>query len=357
MISDTIGKFDNVRLHIEYIDVTRLLSGYRQTKKHSARQLKKLATGLERHGFIVPILVDEALNIVAGHARLDAAKMIGMASVPIIRIAHLTSEQLRLFKIFDNKVATEGEFDLDAVRLEFEELTFEMPDLSMSDSGFEIGEIDAMYGLHRTHELDDLDEVPEPATNPVTRLGDVWCLGVHRIIYGDSTNPANIERIVAGRPVRALVVDAPYNLEIPGVVSGKGRIKHQNFEMASGEMSPPEFTTFLASFFDAAKPSLVSGAMILAFMDWRHIVELIVAGGKADFVYRQLLVWAKSSPTMGAIWRNGHELVGVFKHGDGPSVDNVQLGRFGRNRSNVMHYPVPMCPQRGDAARSRVIQR
>ena len=340
-------KFDNVRLHIEYVDVTALRSEYRRTKKHSVRQIRKLATAINRVGFNVPILVDDTLAVISGEARLEAATMIGLAEVPIIRIAHLSDAELRLFRIFDNKVATEATLDLDMIRLEFDDLIIAAPDLSLSDSGFEIGEIDALNGLHRTQELDDLDDDPLPAPSAVSRLGDLWRLGRHRLLCGDATDPDTIARLVDSRPVRAIISDVPYNLKIPGVVSGNGRVKHGDFAMASGEMSEAEFTAFLVRFFDAAKPHLVDGALVLAFMDWRHIAELLAAGKGSELDYRQLLVWAKSSAGMGALWRNAYELIAVFKHGGAPNVDNVRLGKYGRDRSNVLHYPGANVPTKG----------
>lgn len=338
-LSNRPGRFDNVRLHVEYVGASCLLADHRQTKVHSARQLKKLAGTIDRTGFNVPILVDENLSVISGHARLAAARQLGIPTVPIIRISHLSREEQRLFAIFDNKIATEGEIDVEAVFLELSEIAIAEPDLDLTDSGFEVAEIDAMHGLHRTRELDDLDEDPAPAAHPVSRIGDFWQLGRHRLICGDATDPSVIETLLQGREVRALIADCPYNLKIPGIVSGKGRVKHENFVMASGEMNPEQFTDFLARFIAAAKPHLMDGALALLFMDWRHVVELIEAGAREGLTYRQLLVWAKSNPAMGALWRNAHELIGVFKHGDAPNVDNVALGKFGRNRSNVLHYP------------------
>lgn len=177
----------------------------------------------------MPLLVDDELAIVSGHARLAAARLLGLASVPVIRISHLTREQLRLFAIFDNRIASEATIDLEAVHLELSEIVIEAPELDLTASGFEIAEIDAMNGLHRTQELDDLDEDSEPPRVEVSRQGDLWCLGRHRVICGDSTDAAVIEALVNGRPVRALISDPPYNLKIPGIVSGKGRVKHGDF--------------------------------------------------------------------------------------------------------------------------------
>ena len=333
------SRFDNIRLHVEYVPLASLRATFRRTKSHSARQVRKLAASINRSGFNVPVLVDDDLDVVSGHARVDAAKLVGLAQVPVIRVSHLSREELRLFAIFDNKVASEGSIDLDAVRLELNDVVLHAPELELTNSGFEVGEIDALNGLTRTNELDDLDDDPNPAVAPVTRIGDLWLLGDHQLLCGDATDPTCIARLMDGTSARAVISDAPYNLTIPGVVSGKGRKRHENFAMASGEMSADEFTAFLLRFLEAAKPKVMDGALSLVFMDWRHIAELLAAGTAAGLSHRQLLVWEKSSPAMGGGWRNAHELIAVFKQGEAPHVDNVQLGRFGRNRSNVLHYP------------------
>lgn len=332
-------RHDNVRLHIEYRAPDSLTAPFRKTKSHPQRQIKELAAAIERWGFLVPVTVTDDYEIVRGHAGVAAAKLLGLRQVPVIRLSHLTEAQQRLFALFDNRITAEGTIILEEVSLEIADILKLDPDTVITDSGFSYAELDAANGLTRTNELDDLADVPPPRREPTSRLGDLWRLGEHRILCGDSTDPEAIKSLVGARRVRALISDCPYNLNIPGVVSGKGRVRHDNFVMASGEMSEEQFTDFLVRFFEAAKPTLEDGALALAFMDWRHIVQLIAAGAASGLSYRQLLVWEKSSPAMGRPWRNGHELIGVFKHGDAPHVDNVQLGRFGRNRSNVLHYP------------------
>ena len=345
--NERLGRHDNIRLNIEYVEVSRLSAEYRQTKTHSARQIKKLASGISRDGFNVPVLVNDTFSIISGHARVAAARLLNMPTVPVIRVSHLSREQQRMFAIFDNKVSSEGSIDLEAVSLEVSEVVIDDPEIDLSDSGFAFAEIDAMAGLHRTHELDDLDDDPKPVAQPISQVGDVWRLGQHRLICGDATDPAVIATLVGDGQVRALISDPPYNLAIPGIVSGKGRVKHDNFVMASGEMTRDEFISFLGRFIAAAKPHLIDGALALLFMDWRHIAELLSAGEHEGLTHRQLLVWEKSNPAMGALWRNAHELVAVFKQGDAPNIDNVQLGKLGRNRSNVLHYPGANVPTKG----------
>lgn len=233
-------RLDNIRLHIRYVPPGELKNGFRATKRHSARQIRKLATSIQEKGFLVPVMVNDELEILAGHARVAAAKLAKLDEIPVISVSHLSRAEQRLFAIFDNKIATEGTIDLDAVALELGDIILEEPDTILTDSGFEIAEIDLMFNRTRTAELDDLDEIPMPASVPVTRPGDTWCIGRHRISCGDATDPEVIDRLVKGQQVRAVISDAPYNISIPGVVSGKGAVRHENFAMASGEMNEAE---------------------------------------------------------------------------------------------------------------------
>lgn len=330
--------FDAIRLAIEYVVPRRVWTRRRKIRKHGLAQIKKLAAGIDRHGFNVPIIVDEELAIVSGHARLEAAELLGLSEVPIIRLSHLTEEQLRLFAMFDNKIAEDAEWDEKALVLEFNELKLEEPELELTDSGFEIAEIDAMAGRARTAALSDLDSVAEPNPNvpAVSRIGDLWICGRHRLICGDCTDPAVIARLTDGAHIRQIIADPPYNLKTKAF-SSTGL--HADFKFGAGEMSPAEFTDFLARFMLAAKPSLADGAFVYTFMDHKHVEELLVAGRQAGFSYVQMLVWIKSQAGMGSFYRSGHELCGVFRHGEAKGRNNIMLGASGRNRSNVMNYP------------------
>ena len=330
--------FDAIRLHIEYVSPYDVQVPRRALKKHGQAHIKKLAAGMDRSGNNVPLLVDEHLGLVSGYARLEAAKLLGLAQVPVIRIAHLSEEQLQLFRIFENKIAQESQFDEEALNLTFSELRLIDPELELTDSGFSIGEIDAIAGRERTKALNDLDDVTEPDADyvPVSREGDLWQCGPHRIRCGDSSDPAVIEELVDGAPIQQIVVDPPYNL--PTKAFSKSGL-HGNFAQGAGEMNNEAFVRFLQRFLLAAQPHLADGALIYAFMDWKHILELILAARGLQLEYKQLLVWAKASPGMGAFYRSSHELVGVFKYGRGPHRNNIQLGVYGRNRSNVLSYP------------------
>ncbi len=327
-----------IRVHVEHVAIQRVSPAARPLKKHHKQYIAKLAAGISRFGFLVPMLVDEEYRLVSGHARLAAARLNKLEQVPVIRVDHLTSEQRRTLAIYENKVSQESEFDEEALNLEFEELRLTEPELELTNTGFAIGEIDALAGRIKTKALDDLDYAAEepPKRPPITRPGDEWLCGRHRIICGDSTFPEVIAQLADGAKFRQLIADCPYNLPTRAF-SSSGRFG--NFQMAAGEMDRPEFTAFLSRFFTAATPQLIDGALLYTFMDAKHIGELLAAAEGAGLDYKQLLVWVKGSAGMGSFYRSGHELIGVFRHGTAPSQNNIQLGRYGRNRSNVLSYP------------------
>jgi DNA modification methylase len=335
------SNFDAIRPQIEHVALRRIGIATRQLKKHPKAFIAKLAAGISRYGFLIPMVVDEYYGVVSGHARLEAAKLIGLDQVPVIRIDHLTPEQLRMFAIYENKISLESEVDEVALNLEFEELRISSPELDLTDSGFAIAEIDALAGRIRSSEMDDLDyAIEEPPAGPaVTQVGDLWDCGRHRLLCGDSTDPEGIARLLNGVRVHQSISDPPFNLPTRAF-SSSGR--HRNFQNAAGELDEAQFVAFLARYLEAAIPHLVPGALVYSFMDGKHIGQLIEAGTTSSLAYKQLLVWVKSAAGgggMGSFYRSAHELVAVFKHGEAPHQNNIALGRWGRNRSNVLHYP------------------
>jgi len=334
------SNFAAIRPQIEHVVIGRIATPSRQLKKHSKAHIAKLAAGISRYGFIVPMLVDEHYGVISGHARLAAARLLELTHVPVIRIEHLTEEQLRLFRIFENRIPLESEFDDEALNLEFEELRLSSPELDLTDSGFEIAEIDELAGRSRSNAMDDLDVVieEEPRGPAVTVIGDIWICGSNRVICGDCTDPEVIDRLTEGAIIHQLITDPPYNLPTRAF-SSTGR--HADFSQAAGELDEAGFIGFLSGFLSAAIPHLADGALVYAFMDGKHIGELLAAGQNAALAYKALLVWVKSATGggMGSFYRSGHELVAVFKHGTSPHRNNMQLGKFGRNRSNVLPIP------------------
>src|ERR1700675_1766177 len=173
----------------------------------------------------------------------------------------------------------------------------------------------------------------------VSRTGDLWLLGSHRLLCGSALDATSYEALSNGEKAAAAITDPPYNVKIDGHVSGNGKTSHREFAMASGEMSEGEFSDFLHQTFQRISAYCRDGASIYSFMDWRHMAEILAAGRAASLDLLNLCVWAKTNGGMGSLYRSRHELVFVFKSGHDRPITNIQLGRFGRNRSTVWDYP------------------
>jgi DNA modification methylase len=213
-------------------------------------------------------------------------------------------------------------------------------DFDLETIGFEVPEIDLLIdGLSALPEADPDDQLPPLSESAITVLGDLWQLGKHRVFCGNSLIAGDYDRLMGGARADLVISDPPYNVVIDGHVSGLGKTRHREFGMASGEMNSDEFTDFLRKAMIAAREQSATGSLAYYFMDWRHMTEILSAGQQ---VYTQLLnlcVWAKNNGGMGSFYRSAHELVFLFKNGTGSHRNNIQLGKFGRNRTNVWNYP------------------
>ncbi|UTW52530.1 ParB N-terminal domain-containing protein [bacterium SCSIO 12827] len=322
-------------ISIEYAQAADLIAFQNNSRAHSDAQIAQVAASISQFGFINPIVVDHASVVVAGHARLSAAKKLGLISVPTVRVDHLSEAEVRLYRIADNKLAENATWDERALRLELEYLS--EIDIDISLSGFELPEIDALLADTSLDEERPPEALPAPPENPVVQEGDIFLLGRHRIVCGDCRNSETMSRLMEGATASVVVTDPPFNVRVNGhVLTGKS--SHAEFAMASGEMSPDEFTAFLIDGFAQFREHSVDGSLHYLFMDWRHAGEMLQAG---DHVYDGLLnicVWAKTNAGMGSLYRSQHEFIFVFKNGKASHLNNVQLGKFGRNRSNVWAY-------------------
>ncbi|MEI9927824.1 MAG: DNA methyltransferase [Sphingomonas sp.] len=313
----------------------------RNARTHSRRQIEQLARSIRRFGFTNPVLISDGGEIVAGHGRVEAAKTIGLAQVPTVRLSHLGEVERRAYVLADNKLALEAGWDQDLLAAELGGL-LEL-DWDIELTGFSIAETDLILDMAQARKpdqaLDDDDVVPDPPEAPVCRIGDVWHLGRHRLVCGDARSDEPYRAFADDRPFDLIFTDPPYNVPIQGHVCGLGRVKHREFAMAAGEMSRVEFTTFLATTLGLAATRLRDGAIAFVCMDWRHMGELLHAGELAFDEFKQLCVWNKSNAGMGAFYRSKHELVFVYKVGAAPHLNNFGLGGTGRYRTNVWDYP------------------
>jgi DNA modification methylase len=310
---------------------------------HDARQVRQIARSIEAFGFNVPVLIDANLKVIAGHGRILACQQLGRTQVPTIMLEHLTEAQARAFMIADNRLTENSVWDDRLLAEQLKDLAVLDLDFSLEATGFEMGEIDLrIESLTSEGEVKDdpADAIP-PATNApaVSHAGDLWLLGQHRVLCGSALEDGSYEMLMGKKKAAMGFTDPPYNVPIEGNVSGLGGIHHREFAMASGEMNEAEFTRFLLRVCSLLADHSASGSIHFICMDWRHMAELMSAGCQAYTELKNLCVWTKDNAGMGSLYRSQHELVFVFKSGTEHHRNNIQLGQFGRNRSNVWRYP------------------
>ena len=309
----------------------------RNPRTHSKKQVRQIANSIERFGWTNPILIDGDNGVIAGHGRLEAAKQLGLTRVPVIRLEHMSDAEKRAYVIADNKLADNAGWDDALLATELKGLLDLDIDLDVELTGFDMGEIDVILGQKRPTE-DEVVEEPDRDRPPVSRVGDLWMIGLHRLICGDCLDPKTWAALLGTDKAQMVFTDPPYNVPVDGHVSGLGKKKHREFAMASGEMSQDAFIDFLRSTFERLVDHSENGSIHYICMDWRHITELLRASEGVYAEFKNLCVWAKSNAGMGSFYRSQHELVFVFKKGGGPHINNFGLGANGRHRSNVWSY-------------------
>lgn len=312
----------------------------RNARTHSPKQLRQIADSVTRFGFTNPILVDQENRILAGHGRVAAAQMLNLEQVPTLCIGHLTAQERKAYALADNKLALNAGWDQELLAIELRELI--AADFEVELTGFSFAEVDFTLDAAANAAPSGIDEpedrIPLPQGDPISRPGDIWVLGRHRLLCGDARNAADYASLMAGERAEIVFTDPPYNVPIDGHVCGLGRIRHREFAMGTGEMSQGEFIRFLASSLGLALPHLQSGTILYVCMDWRHMRELCDAGEEIGLELKNLVVWNKTNGGMGTFYRSKHELIFVFKYGDAPHVNSFGLGETGRYRTNVWDY-------------------
>jgi DNA modification methylase len=327
---------------IEPMSVASLRPYARNARTHSKKQIKQIARSIERFGFTNPVLISEENEIIAGHGRVEAAKHLGIDSVPTLRLSHLNAAQRRAYVIADNKLALNAGWDREVLAIELQalvDLEFEV-----ELTGFSLAEVDLVLDEARESSpsgpAEPVDEHPPlgDPTSAVTRTGDVWLLGRHRLICGNSRSAETVRALMAEDSADLIFTDPPYNVPIDGHVCGLGRTQHREFAMGVGEMTAEAFTAFLTETLGHAAQVAKDGAIAFVCMDWRHMGELLAAGQTVFSELKNLCVWNKTNGGMGSFYRSKLELVFVFKVGTAPHTNTFGLGDTGRYRTNVWDY-------------------
>lgn len=316
--------------------VESLTPDARNARTHSKHQIRQIAASIQEFGFTNPVIVDEKNTIMAGHGRVAAARLLGMEQVPTICLSDLTADQIRAYALADNKLAENAGWDTAILTIELQHL-LSLESFDVTVTGFEIPEIDLMLQTNEEQDpADNFDDVTGPA---VTQSGDLWKLGKHRVLCANSLEERSFQLLMGKRRANVVFIDPPYNVRIDGHATGNGEIHHREFAMAAGEMSETEFTRFLKTGLGLLAHYSGGGSVHYVCQDWRHMRELLAAGMEVYGELLNLCVWAKDNGGMGSFYRSQHELVFVFKSGKSHHRNNIQLGKFGRNRTNVWSYP------------------
>jgi DNA modification methylase len=330
-------------LNIYDLVETELLKPYPgNPRRHSPKQVLQIAKSIKHFGWISPILIDEHNQVLAGHGRLLAAELLGLPQVPVIHVSHLSDEEKRAYRLADNKLAENSSWDEGLVRVELELLMDAEINLDIDLTGFNTPEIDMYLAIGDATTGDIEGGEPEPQLpspdNVISKAGDVWLLGDHRIICGDCRDQGTLSALMQRDVAEMIITDPPYNVAINGHVSGLGKNQHEEFAMASSEMTAEDFTLFLKDSFSQMASVACDGSLHYVFMDWRHIDELKSAGNAVYDELKHLCVWVKTNGGMGSFYRSQHELVFIFKLGKESHINNIDLGRYGRYRTNVWSY-------------------
>ena len=325
---------------IELVAISQLVPYGSNARTHSKKQVRQIAESIKQFGFTNPILIDDHNGIIAGHGRVEAAKLLGVTAIPSLRLPHLSPAQVRAYVLADNKLAQNAGWDRELLTIELQGLID--LDFDIELTGFEMGEIDIILDdaneAQRNSAGSD-DDVPEPLPAPaISQVGDLWLLGKHRLLCGDARDDGAYEQLLKGEKAELVFTDPPYNVRIEGHVCGQGDIHHREFAMASGEMDTEAFTDFLKTAFRKLAENTTDGSIHYVCMDWRHLAEILAAGDEIYSSLKNLCVWAKTNGGMGTFYRSQHELVFVWKSGPGPHINNFELGQHGRYRSNVWTY-------------------
>jgi DNA modification methylase len=321
----------------EMLPLASIKANPRNAREHDRKQLAKLRHSIEKFGFNAPLIIDETNELLCGHARVEAAKQLGIQLIPVVRAHHLSESEKRAFMIADNRLAELASWNEKSLRRELCFLSDLDLDYDFSAIGFETGEVDLILNGGDSPD-DPADVIPFGANVTAnSKVGQLWQLDKHSLYCGSALERSSYQASLMGDRAQMAITDPPYNVRNKGHVGGRGAIRHREFPMASGEMTPDQFAAFLSTSLGRIKEFLLDGAICFVCMDWRHTPELLTAG--KIFSLKNICVWVKNNGGMGSLYRSQHEFVFVFKCGAANHINNVELGKYGRNRTNVWEYP------------------
>jgi DNA modification methylase len=321
---------------IEHVSPRKLSPYSRNARQHSKKQIEQVAESIKRFGFTAPVLIDEDDAILAGHARIEAAKLLKLRAVPCRRLLNLSAVLKRAYILADNKLTLNATWDEGLLAGELQGLVADGFDVSLA--GFSFPEIDSLIESLVPEEPGAPEDDVLPASVAARcKPGDLFALGPHRLICGNALDRAIVKALMGGEVAHMVFTDPPWNLPAESI-GGKGKVKHRDFAMAHGEMSRAQFTEFLRTAFSRLVEVSADGSIHFLCIDWRHLREMLDAGEAVYSELKNLIVWAKDNGGMGSFYRSRHELIFAFRHGSAPHTNNFKLGETGRYRTNVWSY-------------------
>lgn len=305
--------------------------------KYSAEEIKIATQVIRKFGMQLPLLIDDKNIVIYGEVLFKAAQKLKIDKIPVVKIENLSDQEIRMFSLAINKITQMGEFDLDCIKVDLQDWFIDY-EIQPEELGFTTIEVDNLLfspTLEKTEKQNA--EVVLPEIKSIVKSGDLIKLGRHFLYCGDSLDKNSYKILMKEDKAKIVITDPPYNVKITDNVTKQKH--HKEFANASGEMSQEEFQKFLHSIFINLKEYSTIGSVHYIFMDWRHSYEIQTAG---DDVYHKLLnicVWDKTQGGMGSFYRSQHEFCFVYQRDSGPFQNNIQLGKNGRNRSNIWSYP------------------
>ena len=322
-----------------YVATTSLKTYPRQIRKHTQNKIQRLAKFIQQSGVIIPLVVDKDNFVILGNARLAALKHLGVDSVPVIRATHLNDAMIRALIIADNQFCLNADWYKAALKQELMDLAPLVLEfgLELTDLGFETPQLDLIIGDLDLSCITAETEIA-PESRAVTQQGHLWLMGQHKLVCGDARAEDTYEFLMGDERAEMVFGDLPYNVPITGHVCGNGAIQHREFAMGAGEMTEEQFIAFMVEIFALLRKFSKDGSISMQCMDWRHGFEILTAARQVGYEYLNMACWVKHVGGMGSLLRSQHELVHIFKSGTAPHINNVMLGKYGRNRTNVWQY-------------------
>ena len=333
--------YRGIELRLETRPIGTLKAYETNPRDHGPAQIEVLSNSLRAFGFVAPVIVDENSVVIAGHGILLAAKNLGYTEVPVVPLSHLNEAEKKVLRIALNRAAELANWDFKLLAGEFERIleinTQLAVDLNLGLSAFTMPQIDGIFGNAEPGEgSDDLQQEPDLREPPVSRPGDKWQMEEHCIIAGDARDPGSYASLLGDERAAVGLHDAPYNVATKRISKSR---RHPDFVFARGELSEEAYTAFLADFLSLVRAHSRPGAVQFSFIDFRHMGEMLQAGRAAGLNTVNVCIWDKGAGALGGLYRGQYEMCFVFSDPSAPVLNNVQLGKYGRNRTNVWKWP------------------